>query len=85
MEPKSDSNGHSEPEDFIRARVRSDLQSGIAKPITRFPLSPTDTCISAMRNPYALISVLPKSSAESATFALTIPILQKKTEGMKRP
>ncbi len=40
MEPKSDSNGHSEPEDFIRARVRSDLQSGIAKPITRFPPEP---------------------------------------------
>ena len=40
MKPKSDSNGHSESEDFIRARVRSDLQSGIAKPITRFPPEP---------------------------------------------
>ena len=40
MKPKSDSNGHSEPEDFIRARVRSDLESGIAKPITRFPPEP---------------------------------------------
>ncbi len=40
MKPKSDSNGHSEPEDFIRARIRSDLQSGIEKPITRFPPEP---------------------------------------------
>ena len=40
MKPKSDSNGHSESEDFIRARVRSDLESGIEKPITRFPPEP---------------------------------------------
>ncbi len=40
MKPKADSNGHSESEDFIRARIRSDLQSGIAKPITRFPPEP---------------------------------------------
>ena len=40
MKPKSDNNGHSEPEDFIRARIRSDLQSGIEKPITRFPPEP---------------------------------------------
>lgn len=40
MKPKSDNNGHSESEDFIRARIRSDLQSGIKKPITRFPPEP---------------------------------------------
>ena len=40
MKPKSDNNGHSESEDFIRARIRSDLQSGIEKPITRFPPEP---------------------------------------------
>ena len=40
MKPKLDNNGHSESEDFIRARIRSDLQSGIEKPITRFPPEP---------------------------------------------
>ncbi|MXZ13787.1 MAG: glutamine--tRNA ligase/YqeY domain fusion protein [Candidatus Dadabacteria bacterium] len=40
MKPKADKNGPPESEDFIRARIRSDLQSGIAKPITRFPPEP---------------------------------------------
>ena len=40
MKPKSDNSGHSESEDFIRARIRSDLRSGIAKPVTRFPPEP---------------------------------------------
>ena len=40
MKPKADNNGHSESEDFIRARIRSDLQSGIEKPFTRFPPEP---------------------------------------------
>ena len=40
MKPKLDNNGHSESEDFIRARIRNDLQSGIEKPITRFPPEP---------------------------------------------
>lgn len=40
MKPEADNNGHSEPEDFIRARIRSDLASGAAKPITRFPPEP---------------------------------------------
>ncbi len=40
MKPKADNSGYSESEDFIRARVRSDLESGIAKPVTRFPPEP---------------------------------------------
>ena len=40
MKPKTDRDGPLESEDFIRARVRSDLQAGIAKPLTRFPPEP---------------------------------------------
>ena len=40
MKPKADNNGYSESEDFIRARIRSDLESGIEKPVTRFPPEP---------------------------------------------
>ena len=40
MKPQVDNGGRSESEDFIRARVRSDLQAGIAKPLTRFPPEP---------------------------------------------
>ncbi len=40
MKSKTEKDGFTESEDFIRARVRSDLQSGIAKPVTRFPPEP---------------------------------------------
>ena len=40
MKSKTDKDGPPESEDFIRARVRSDLESGIAKPVTRFPPEP---------------------------------------------
>ena len=40
MKPKTDKDGPPESEDFIRARIRTDLQSGIAKPVTRFPPEP---------------------------------------------
>lgn len=40
MKPKADKNGPPESEDFIRARIRGDLQSRIAKPVTRFPPEP---------------------------------------------
>ena len=40
MKSKTDKDGPLESEDFIRARIRSDLESGIAKPVTRFPPEP---------------------------------------------
>ncbi len=40
MKSKTDKGVSPESEDFIRARVRSDLQAGIAKPLTRFPPEP---------------------------------------------
>ena len=40
MKPKADKDGPPESEDFVRARIRSDLQSCIAKPVTRFPPEP---------------------------------------------
>ena len=40
MKSKTDKDGSPESEDFIRARIRSDLQAGIAKPVTRFPPEP---------------------------------------------
>lgn len=40
MKSKTDKDGAPESEDFIRARIRSDLESGIAKPVTRFPPEP---------------------------------------------
>lgn len=40
MKSKTDKDGPQESEDFIRARIRSDLESGIAKPVTRFPPEP---------------------------------------------
>ena len=40
MKPAVDKNGHAESEDFIRAKIRSDFESGIAKPVTRFPPEP---------------------------------------------
>lgn len=40
MKSKTDKDGPPESEDFVRARIRSDLQSGTAKPVTRFPPEP---------------------------------------------
>jgi len=40
MKVKVEKDGPSESEDFIRARIRKDLKSGIKKPITRFPPEP---------------------------------------------
>ncbi len=40
MKVKVEKDGPSESEDFIRARIRKDLKSGIKEPITRFPPEP---------------------------------------------
>ncbi len=40
MKSKTDKDGSPESGDFIRARIRSDLQADIAKPVTRFPPEP---------------------------------------------
>ncbi|MCY3985763.1 MAG: glutamine--tRNA ligase/YqeY domain fusion protein [Candidatus Dadabacteria bacterium] len=40
MKLGEDSNGPPESEDFIRAGIRSDLESGMQKPLTRFPPEP---------------------------------------------
>ena len=40
MKPSEDRDGSPESEDFIRAGIRSDLESGMQKPITRFPPEP---------------------------------------------
>ncbi len=40
MKPKTQNEGSPESEDFIRARIRSDLSSGGEKPLTRFPPEP---------------------------------------------
>ena len=40
MKSRTDREGSPESGDFIRARIRGDLRSGIARPVTRFPPEP---------------------------------------------